>query len=389
MMQLLHSFKKAGYSVYFGTPAEKTPQSEDLDSMGIQIQSLPLNQELASESIRDLQPDIVIFDRFMTEEQFGWRVQEEAPRALRILNTEDLHSLRKSRELALESGIACDETFWLQQDITLRELSGILRSDLSLIISRSESEWLKKTGIVSSDITFYLPFISDNLKNYNTDSYRNYSERSDFCFIGYGRHAPNADAVRFLIESIWPLIRRELSEVNVHIYGKDYPADVQALHDPSAGVHLNGWVPDGDKQLAGTRVNLAPLRFGAGLKGKIVDAMEQGTPTLTTTIGAEGLYPVDEFEALIADDPAEFARKTIQLYVDESLWDQVVKDSKAHLSLELDPQEHHARLHQTIEKLLGALEAHRAAHLLGRILRHQSHQSTRYMAKWIEAKHRP
>lgn len=388
MMQLLKSFQDAGYAIYFGSPAEPSSHSEDFNSLGIQSFSIPLNREKASEIIREMQPDVVLFDRFMTEEQFGWRVQEEAPEALRILNTEDLHSLRAARRMALEAGEMCDAAFWLQQEITLRELSSILRSDLSLVISKAECEWLNQSGIVSQNIVFYLPFMLDSLSAYGTTNNELFQDRSDFSFTGYGRHAPNADAACYLIQSIWPQIHKEIPEANLFVYGKDYPADILSLNDPKHGIFIKGWVEDLGKVLEKTRVNLAPLRFGAGLKGKIVHALEQGTPTVTSQIGAEGLFPLEGFEALIADDPDEFAAKAVQLYRREALWQQSVQSGQTRLVKELDGELHHQRLHQRIDVLLSDLQMHRARHVLGRILKHQSHQSTRYMAKWIEAKNR-
>ena len=347
-----------------------------------------MNNELASKTIRDLQPDVVLFDRFMTEEQFSWRVEEEAPAALRILNTEDLHSLRKSRQTALEQDRECDLGFWLEQENTLRELSSILRSDVTLMISQAECEWLDKTGIIPAELVVYLPFMLNNITKYKSDNYTSYNQRKNFIFFGYGRHAPNADAVRFLIGSIWPFIRQELPHVCLEIYGKDYPADVQQLHDPSAGIHLMGWTPDIQTILAKTRVNLAPLRFGAGLKGKIVHAIEQGTPSIATHIGAEGLLPSKGYENVIDDDPETFAAKAVQLYQHEALWQQMTQTTFGYIMGEMDGKKHHATLHKRLDTLLESLERHRTAHVLGRILRHSNHQSTRYMAKWIEAKNR-
>jgi len=389
LLQLLNSFKKAGYTLYFGSDAEPNPHSEDLTALEIQCVSMPLNRQEASIVIRELQPDVVLFDRFMTEEQFAWRVQDEAPNALRILNTEDLHSLRKARRLAFEEGVECDLAFWLQQEITLRELASILRSDLSLIISETECDWLADTGIVSQEIYFYLPFMLNKLKSIKSSSYNDFYERLDFCFTGYGRHAPNADAVRFLIRSIWPLIRMEIPEAKLHVFGKEYPTDILSFNNPEQGIFIKGWVEDLGTALANTRVNLAPLRFGAGLKGKIVHAFQWGTPAITTTVGAEGLFTSEEFDTLIADDPKEIARKAVQLYQNESLWQKSVEIGRAHLEKEMDQKLHHDRLHKKIEAMLQGLEAHRSRHVLGRILRHQSHQSTYYMAKWIEEKNRP
>lgn len=386
MAQLIHSFTRAGYTTYFASPADPPRQTPALEALHIKSLYLPLNRQQASDTIRDLQPDIVLFDRFMTEEQFAWRVQEEAPHALRILNTEDLHSLRQARHAALEQGVHCDLSFWLQQEITLRELASILRSDLSLIISGSECNWLAKTELVPREIIFYLPFMYDSIKSYKTHSYNNYSNRSDFVFFGYGKHHPNADAVRFMVNRIWPGIRKKLPGVSLAVYGKNYPSDIQELHNPKEGISIEGWQENLDPLIARARVNLVPLRFGAGLKGKIVHALQHGTPSIMTAIAAEGLFDSPGYERWIAEDPEEFAQKAVQLYEDETLWKDAVARGRAHLAKELDLDLHHKKLHTKLDQLHKGLETHRNKQLISRMLNYQGLLSARYMAKWIEAK---
>jgi len=226
----------------------------------------------------------------------------------------------------------------------------------------------------------------DSLKGYKTNSYNSYLDRSDFSFLGYGKHAPNTDAVCFLIREIWPQIRQRIPDSKLNIYGKDYPKEIQSLQDLQKGIGIHGWIEASDSVLAGTRLNLAPLRFGAGLKGKIVHAIEQGTPTVTTKIGAEGIWPSTGFDSLVADDPKEFAAKAFQIYTNEALWLKSLRSGQAFLAKELDRQTHDQRLHSRVEELRSRLGAHRTGNVLGRILQYQGHQSTRYMAKWIEAK---
>ena len=388
MLQLIRSFQKAGYHLHFLSSAEPTNYSVDLEEMGVSFEMIPLNDARGSAMIREINPNLVLFDRFMTEEQFGWRVAEEVPHALRILNTEDLHSLRKARELCVVQEINCDLPFWSEQEVTLRELASILRSDLSLVISQKECEWLQNTGIIPEDILFYLPFMLYNINSTISDRYNNYIDRSGFAFVGYGKHAPNADAVQFLVSEIWPGIRRELPDANLTIYGRDYPRQVLDLQDRGTGIHIAGWIEDLDDALLKTRVNLAPLRFGAGLKGKVICALEQSTPSMMTSVAAEGIFPVEDFSQLISDDPEVFASKAVALYRDSSLWEDAVKRCRRHLAQTMDGNQHHTRLHNTIGGILADLGPYRKKHLLGRILHHHSMQSTRYMAKWIEAKNK-
>ncbi len=388
MMQLIRSFQEANYEIYFATSAAQTDHSEDLSALGINTVKIRINDSDFDAMIRELQPNMVLFDRFIIEEQFGWRVAEHSPGSLRILNTEDLHSLRKARREALAASKECTQSFWLEQSDTLRELASILRCDLSLLISETELEWLSKTDIIPDYLLFYLPFMLSNINNYNTNDYVDFNDRNNFIFVGQGKHLPNEDAVHYLKVEIWPLIRQKLPEARLMVYGEGYSSKTQSLHDPDTGFFISGWVANLNSEMAKARINLAPLRFGAGLKGKVVTAMEAGTPTVMTPIAAEGILPSKGFANCIADDPSEFVTKCISLYTDRSAWDKAQSDLKDRYNILFNKDKHHTRLHGHLEELYNAVEDQRASNILGRMLRHQSLNSQRYMAKWIEAKNK-
>ena len=135
MMQLLHFFLRHSTQVYFATTAAKNAHSADLKSLGIETRVIELNSDLFNQWVKELQPEVVVFDRFMVEEQFSWRVKEAVPRAFQIMNTEDLHSIRETRRLALKQEILFGPDLWRQQTITHREIGSLLRSDLNLLVS--------------------------------------------------------------------------------------------------------------------------------------------------------------------------------------------------------------------------------------------------------------
>src|SRR5690606_2597040 len=137
MMQLIEAFQSFGYDITFASACAKTDNAFDLKSIGIHTGAIQLNHASFDTCIKDLQPNIVLFDRFMTEEQFGWRVAEQCPTAIRILDTEDLHFLRKGRQQALKDGKPFDDAY-LYNDYTKREIASIYRSDLTLVISEEE-----------------------------------------------------------------------------------------------------------------------------------------------------------------------------------------------------------------------------------------------------------
>ena len=133
------------------------------------------------------------------EEQFGWRVQEQCPNAITILDTEDLHSLRKKRKAELNSKPSSKN-----DELELRELASIYRSDLSLIISKFEVDYLLEKGIPYSQL-LYVPFMEDSIKG---NKFVKVGDRMHFITIGSFLHDPNVDGLRYLKKSIWPLIRK-------------------------------------------------------------------------------------------------------------------------------------------------------------------------------------
>lgn len=388
MIQLISSFQEAGYEIYFASSADRTEHSHDFTPSGINCLTIRINDSDFDMLMRELRPDIVIFDRFMVEEQFGWRVAEHSPGSIRILNSEDLHSLRKARKDALSAETECTASYWIRQKDTLRELASILRCDLSLIISKIEMKWLQETGIIPDHLLFYLPFILDNIKQYNTDSYISFEQRNNFIFAGHGKHAPNENSVRFLKEDIWPLIRQKLPGVSLSIYGKGYAAKIQELHDPASGFFIKGWIAKLQDEMVKARINLVPLRYGAGLKGKVISAIAAGTPSIMTNIGAEGILPSEGFDACLADNPEEFAAKAVALYTDKVAWKKLQASLKERYNAEFDRRLHHSRLHNQLEDLCASVEDRRNRNIMGRMLQHQSLNSQKYMSKWIEAKNK-
>ena len=163
MLQLIAQFLERDYKITFASPAQKNEKAIDLFSLGINEVSIALNNVSFDNFIKELNPTIVLFDRFMMEEQFGWRVAENCPNAVRILDTEDLHFLRKTRQQQLKKGEAFTNDALLQSDDTKREIASILRCDVSLIISTYEMDLLKSVFKIDEKILYYLPFLLDTI----------------------------------------------------------------------------------------------------------------------------------------------------------------------------------------------------------------------------------
>ena len=174
--------------------------------------------------------------------------------------------------------------------------------------------------------------------------------RDGLLFVGNFRHPPNGDAVDYLCNQILPLVRRELPGVKLTIVGDSPPPAVQAL--AGDGVEVTGWVPETEPYLASHRLSVAPLRFGAGMKGKVGEALAAGLPVVTTTIGAEGMVdavPADSGLA-VADDPQAFADAVVRLIRDDAEWTKLAEAGRAHVARHYG----HAPVAEALERLLAA-----------------------------------
>lgn len=376
MMQLISLFKEGNYDITFATTASKTEFSETLEHLGISTRTILLNDASFDSFITELNPSVVLFDRYITEEQFGWRVAENCPNALRILDTEDLHFLRKAREKAFKKKKQID----LFSETTKRELASILRSDVSLIISHTEMTLLKVAFQIPSGILYYLPFlIEEVLVNVPT-----FQERQHFISIGNFLHAPNVDAVVFLKKEIWPKIKQQLPQAELHIYGAYVPKHILEMHNEKEGFILKGWAETVSEVMQKARVCLAPLRFGAGLKGKLLDAAQFGTPSVSTNIGVEGMYTI----AITKEDVSQFVNASVQLYTQEKTWKEQQQEAFQVLEKYFKKDLFSDVFIEKIKVLQKQLLQHRQAHFIGQMLQHQSLQATKFMSKWIEEKNK-
>jgi O-antigen biosynthesis protein len=388
MMQLISLFLNAGWDITFSSASAKSEHSVNLEELGVHCAPIELNHSSFDSFIRELNPAMVMFDRFMVEEQFGWRVAEHCPDALRILDTEDLHCLRNARHKAVKEGRAFREEDLYLDDMAKREIASIYRCDLSLIISVYEYELLIHQFGIDRSLLCHLPFILEKTDPDYIEALPSFSERADFVSIGNFLHEPNWDAVLWLKEEIWPLITRKMPGAKLHVYGA-YPSEkVFRLHSPEDGFLVHGRADDSFEVISSARVLLAPLRFGAGLKGKLVEAMKYGTPSVTTPIGAEGICGYLTWPGAVTMNPEIFAASAVELYSDEATWKRAQHDGYKILELRFQRDRHEQKFAETIGHLLKNRRTHRMKNFIGSMLMHHTMAGTRYMAKWIEEKNK-
>jgi glycosyltransferase involved in cell wall biosynthesis len=386
MLQLIAQFRQQAFRITFASPAMDSEFMIDLTSLNVDKKSIVLNCSSFDVFAKELSPTVVLFDRFMMEEQFGWRIAENCPDALRILDTEDLHCLRLARQKAFKEKRDFALVDLVKEDIAKREIASILRCDLSLMISEFEMDVLKTTFRIDEKLLYYLPFLLDPISKNTFEKLPSFDERSNFVFIGNFLHEPNWNAVQYLKETIWPLLRKQLPEAQLHIYGA-YPSQkVMQLHQPKEGFHIKGRAIDAKEAVQNARIVLAPLRFGAGIKGKLTEAMQCGTPSVTTTIGAESMQGNLPWNGFVTDDANEFTEAAVQLYQDKKLWTVAQQNGIAIINQRYSKEQFENDFADKIQFLRSNLAQHRLDNFFGALLQHHTLTSTKYMSRWIEAK---
>ncbi|PQJ77089.1 glycosyltransferase [Polaribacter glomeratus] len=386
MQQLIELFLKQNYKVTFASASQKNEKAISLSSSGVEEVLIELNNTSFDDFVKKLNPTIVVFDRFMMEEQFGWRVAENCPNAIRILDTEDLHFLRKTRYQQLKKGEEFTTAALLKSDDAKREIASILRCDVSLIISTYEMELLKSVFKIDERIIYYLPFLLNKIDEQQIENWKFFEERKHFVFIGNFFHKPNVDAVLTLKNEIWSKIKAALPEAEIHIYGAYANQQIHQLHNKKEGFIIKGFAENAKEVVEKASVVLAPLRFGAGIKGKLTEAMICGTPSITTLIGVEGMHGKLNWNGFVEDNFSNFSKKAIQLYTDEKVWKNAQKNGVEIINQIYDKEQLEQPFINQLNRIQDNLENHRTHNFLGSLLQHQTLQATKYMSKWIESK---
>ena len=238
-------------------------------------------------------------------------IRKHCSKAKVLFHTVDLHFLRMSREAALQSDKAKQKA---ADEMKQRELSAIRASDASIVHSTAELELLRP--LLPNARLHVFPLIMDIKGTSKT-----FEERRDIVFVGGYQHAPNVDAVHYFATEVMPLLRKQLPGVRFYAVGSKPPEEIQAL--AAEDIIITGFVEDLTPLLDKMRVSIAPLRYGAGIKGKIGTAMAVGLPVVATTLAVEGMSLSDGENVLVADGAEAFANTIAKIYQDETLWERI------------------------------------------------------------------
>lgn len=390
ILQIMSIFKQKGYSITFSSAAKRSEYSTNLVDLGIFEKEIELNSSTFESFIDILSPDVVLYDRYMTEEQFGWRVTNQLPNAIQLLDTEDLHFLRRARELCLNDGKNTITEFYsyLKNEIMVRELASMLRCDFSIMISEFEIQLLKDEFNFQQSKLLYLPLLIPDDDIETVLATPDFGQRNHFVTIGNFLHKPNWDSVLYLKEVVWPDIRKLLPKAEIHIYGAYPDQKVWNLHNEASGFIIKGRVENIQETLHNYRIMLAPLRFGAGQKGKLLDAKQAGLPSVTTLIGIEGMGIESNWPGIVCSDGKSLIHNAVLLYSDEKMW-QVKKSSiYPQLSNSYKFSKFSTDFWVDLDKKFKHFQEIRQKNYLSEMMRYQSNNASKFMGKWIEEKNK-
>ena len=401
MHELIAIFISQKFEITFAATSKNLEGLHTLNEKGITTRQILVNDPSFDLLLEEITPDIVLFDRFISEEQFGWRVRDILPNALTILDTEDLHCLRALREEQTTSYIkqhketpyslfdhATDLDELNSRGLTKRELASIFRCDLNLVVSSFEMTVLVDHFKVPSHLCLLLPitYPKQHLQAHRASA--DYHKRSGYFFIGNGLHKPNIDAIKCLYFSIWPLIKKQHKLADIYIYGAYLPQQIHELHKPNIGFHILGEVKDVKTPFTRHRINLVPLRFGAGIKGKILEGLIYGCPHITTSIGKEGMDYTVNWPGKVANKSAEFAQMSVALYQDKAQWEKLNNEGYKLIDQSFERSIYKIKFLEYLTQISNSLEDHRGKNFMGSLLQEQQFQASKYMSLWITEKNK-
>lgn len=247
-------------------------------------------------------------------------IRQYAPGAKIVFDTIDLHYLREAREAELDGSINKIEAAKRAKEW---EFNLIRLCDVTIVLSSIENEILKRELELDKVDIRLIPLIFVE----NVYDIPPFEARKDFLFIGGFPHTPNVDAVIYFCKEILPLIRKNIPDVKFHIIGNSPPPEVLELGNQD-GVIVHGYVKDVTQIFRSCKLSVAPLRYGAGIKGKIATSLANGLPVIATTVAAEGMEIEAGKHIMVADDPQQFADLFVRVYKSEDLWTQLSENGR-------------------------------------------------------------
>ncbi|MFZ5657681.1 MAG: glycosyltransferase [Pseudomonadota bacterium] len=315
LVNLMRLLLQEGAHVKFlpATPRHDGARTQALQRLGVEVWYPPhVTRPPAWLQRHGRGLDVALVCRHYVAREFLPLLRRHAPQARVLFDTVDLHYLRERRGAAVAADPALARAAEATRQLELQVVRG---SDVTLVVSEAERR------VLADDAPGARVELLSNVHEVGGPG-RPGAERHGLVFVGGFRHPPNVDAVVWFAREVFPLIRRVRPDIEFHCIGSDAPPAVLALAGCD-GVTLHGHVPDLSPFMDGARIAVAPLRFGAGVKGKVNLSMAHGQPVVATSCAVEGMHLRDGEDVLVADEPQDFADAVLRLYGDEALWNRL------------------------------------------------------------------
>jgi len=324
--RLLGLLRSLGCKVTFAAAnlERREPYVRELQQAGVEVLFAPYVasiEELLRERGGDF--DVVVLARYYVAARYIDTVRRHAPKATLVFDTLDLHFLRNRRLARLEADAALAQS---AEAIYRQEVDCFTRCDVTWVVSEVEREIVLREAPGSSVA------VVSNIHE-PAERVSPFAEREGLLFVGGFRHPPNVDAAIWLAGEIMPILRELLPGVPAYVIGSNMPRSVAEL----AGIEAVGFVEDLEPWLARCRVSISPLRYGAGVKGKVNQAMSRGLPVVATSMSLEGMHLVEAEEVLVADEPRAFAEAVARVYRDEATWNRLSRAGLANVERHFSP----------------------------------------------------
>ena len=320
LLKIIQIFKSLGYALLFlpDDGLNKEPYTSKIQQLGVEVL---YNTKEWQNPIDKLQErlssiDIAWVCRPNLCSKYLAHIRKN-PQITVIYDTIDLHFVRLKREWELSNQTdKLLEESW--QSLHNMEINMAKSVELTVVVTEIEKDTLKKLGVDNISV---IPTIHDCY----TGPFKSYEQRDGLLFIGGYQHTPNVDTVMWLCQEIMPIIWQKQPEIVLTLLGSNPPQEVVNLQGNN--VRVTGYIQDVETYFLDNRVFVAPIRFGAGIKGKLGQSLSYGLPSVTTDIGAEGMGLTHNLNIKIGNTAREFAAHTLNLYNDASLWNEISKNA--------------------------------------------------------------
>ncbi len=312
--EIMRAFNDTGFKVTF-IPEDNflymQKETRDLQRIGIEAVYYPFYKSVEEYlQIYGQFFDVVLIFRGGAASRHLSTVRNYCPTAKVLFHTSDLHFIREMRQIEVKGG--SKEKRANAKQTKKAELALINSVDLTIVHSTYERDVL--ADLAPKANVYVFPWILDKVGRVAS-----FNQRNGLIFLGGYRHVPNVDAVLYFVSQIWPLIREKLPDAIFYAAGSNPPSELLEL-DGKDNIVITGYIADLQPYFERVRLSVAPIRYGAGIKGKVAMSMAYGVPVVATACAAEGMGLVDGQNVVIEDKPHEMARKIVELYQDESRW---------------------------------------------------------------------